>query len=102
MPVKAPPDPDAKLGIGLMHSTEKKIVPHTPLVVSEKQAAIMVGLGTRTLQKKRLDGTGPAFVQLTERRIGYAIADLQRWISSRSMRSTAEVTVRAQREVAPC
>lgn len=68
------------------------------LVVSERQAASMVGLGARTLQKKRLDGTGPAFVQLTERRIGYAVIELQRWISSRSVRSTAEVTVRAQWE----
>lgn len=100
--MKASPDPDTKIGIGFMHSAEKKVVPHTPLVVSEKQAATMVGLGTRTLQKKRLDGTGPVFVQLTERRIGYSVAELQRWISSRSMRSTSEATVRAQREAAPC
>ena len=73
-----------------------------PLVVSERQAAAMTGLGHRTLQAMRLSGNGPAFVKLTERRIGYSVAELQRWISSRSMRSTAEATVRAQREAAPC
>lgn len=81
-----------------MRSAEMKDVSHVPLVVSEKQAAAMVGLGMRTLQKKRLDGTGPAFVQLTERRIGYLVSEIQSWLSGRSVRSTAEATVRAQRE----
>lgn len=65
-----------------------------PLVVTENQAAAMVGLAPRTLQGKRLDGTGPAFVQLTKRRIGYSVQSLREWVASRSVRSTADATTR--------
>lgn len=64
------------------------------LVVSEVEAASMLGLAPRTLQGKRLDGSGPPYVQLCGKRIGYAIADLQIWIASRTVRSTADATLR--------
>ncbi|MBB2159946.1 hypothetical protein HLH48_07130 [Gluconacetobacter sacchari] len=64
------------------------------LVVSEGEAAAMLNMAPRTLQGKRLDGSGPPFVRLSDRRIGYAVADLQSWIASRSVRSTSEATVR--------
>lgn len=85
-----------------MLSIKDKGIPPAPLVVSEKQAAAMTGLGHRTLQAMRLSGNGPAFVKLTERRVGYSVAELRRWISERSVCSTAEATVRAQREAASC
>ncbi|MEJ5142544.1 helix-turn-helix transcriptional regulator [Gluconobacter albidus] len=72
------------------------------LVLSEIETAEELSLSVRTLQAMRLEGTGPAFIKLTQRRIGYALSELERWISERSVRSTAEATVRAQREAASC
>lgn len=66
------------------------------LVLSETETAEELSLSLRTLQAMRLDGTGPAFIKLTERRIGYAISELERWIADRTVSSTAEATVRAQ------
>ncbi|MCI2007294.1 MAG: DNA-binding protein [Acetobacter peroxydans] len=65
-----------------------------PLVVSEAKAAAMVGLAPRTLQSKRLDGSGPVFVQLTKRRIGYSVQALREWVANRSVSSTADATAR--------
>ncbi|WP_048846870.1 helix-turn-helix transcriptional regulator [Tanticharoenia sakaeratensis] len=67
---------------------------HHRLVVSEAEAASMLNMARRTLQGKRLDGSGPPFVQLSDRRIGYAMDALQDWIRSRSVRSTSNATVR--------
>lgn len=72
------------------------------LVLSETETAEELSLSVRTLQAMRLDGTGPAFIKLTERRIGYAISELERWIADRTVRSTADATVRFQRERAAC
>ena len=72
------------------------------LVLSEIETAEELSLSVRTLQAMRLEGTGPAFIKLTQRRIGYALSELERWISERSVRSTAEATVRAQREAVSC
>ncbi len=67
--------------------------PKGRLVVSEAEAAAMLSMAPRTLQGKRLDGSGPPFVQLTSRRIGYAVTALENWIASRSVRSTSAATV---------
>jgi len=59
------------------------------LVVTEAQAGRMLGLSLRTMQRLRLDGGGPAFVKLTDRRIGYAVETLQQWLRSREVASTS-------------
>lgn len=68
--------------------------PLSPLVVSELEAARLVGLGIRTMQQLRAEGTGPRFVRLSARRLGYSLDDLRDWIASRSASSTSDVTVR--------
>ncbi|MGO2958243.1 MAG: helix-turn-helix transcriptional regulator [Acetobacter sp.] len=65
-----------------------------PLVIPEKRAAEMLGISRRTLQSLRLDGAGPPFVQITSRRVGYSLPALQEWIAARSVRSTADATIR--------
>jgi len=72
------------------------------LVLSEVETADELSLSVRTLQSMRMDGTGPAFIKLTERRVGYAVSELERWLASRTVRSTSAATVRSQREAAPC
>lgn len=61
-----------------------------PLIVSEAEAAALVNLAPRTLQAKRLDGTGPAYMQLTKRRIGYAVTDLEAWIETIRYKTTKD------------
>jgi predicted DNA-binding transcriptional regulator AlpA len=63
-----------------------------PIVVNEDEAARMVGLSTRTLQRLRLEGSGPAFVKLTEKRVGYPVVNLHAWVASRSAASTSDAT----------
>ena len=44
------------------------------------EAAQYVGLSASSLEKMRSLGTGPRFVRLTERAIGYDIRDLDAWL----------------------
>ena len=62
-------------------------------VVSEIEAAQLLNLAPRTLQAMRLEGSGPRFVQLTERRIGYSVGELHAWVERRSVGSTSAATV---------
>lgn len=58
-------------------------------VISEPEAAARLSLSRRVLQEYRLRGTGPVFVRLGERRIGYSISDLDAWVSGRRVASTS-------------
>ncbi len=64
-------------------------------IVSEHEAALRLSLGRRTLQDLRLNGGGPPYIMLGERRIGYAISDLEAWAAARRVASTSAATVRA-------
>lgn len=68
------------------------------LIVTEAEAAKLLRLSTRTLQRLRLDGDGPEFVRLTPTgsRLGYTLAALQAWVRQRSVTSTSAATVAAQ------
>jgi predicted DNA-binding transcriptional regulator AlpA len=44
------------------------------------------GLGKSTWQRLRAAGQAPPVVQLSKNRIGYRIADLQKWVESRRTR----------------
>jgi predicted DNA-binding transcriptional regulator AlpA len=69
------------------------------LVLTEDEAARLLRLSARTLQRLRLEGEGPRFVRLTGRRIGYAISDLEAWVRARSVASTSEAGRPAGRPV---
>lgn len=58
------------------------------IIVTETEAAEMLRLSPRTMQRLRLDGSGPAFVQLTQRRLGYRIVDLSDWTRARAGTAT--------------
>ena len=63
------------------------------LIVSEVDAAVMVSLSVRTLQRLRVVGGGPQFVKLTARRVGYRIVDIEAWVASRVFASTSAVSI---------
>jgi len=54
-----------------------------PILV-EKQVSAWLGLSLPSLQRMRSNGTGPRFVQLSERRIGYRKSDVQAWLAGRT------------------
>ena len=63
------------------------------LVLAERETARLLSLSDRSLQRLRVDGSGPAFVKLGERRIGYRMADLEAWLAGRRVASTSAATV---------
>lgn len=54
------------------------------------EAAKYLGVGQSTLERKRIDGTGPKFRQLGAKIIVYALADLDEWASQSVLSSTSE------------
>lgn len=53
-------------------------------------AAKYLGIGQSTLERKRVDGTGPQFRVLGSRIVSYAIADLDAWASEHVLTSTSQ------------
>lgn len=61
--------------------------------LSCSQAAHVLNLSPRTLEKFRVNGGGPAFRKFG-RRVLYSVADLEQWAQSRSCRSTSDANYR--------
>jgi predicted DNA-binding transcriptional regulator AlpA len=53
-------------------------------------AAQYLGVGQSTLERKRIDGTGPRFRRLGGKIITYCIDDLDAWASQQVFSSTSE------------
>lgn len=64
-------------------------LPLPGLVLMEAEAARQVSLSVRSLQRLRVDGGGPPYIQLGLRRIGYRMADLEAWLTGRRVTSTS-------------
>jgi len=52
-------------------------------VLSLDQAAHRAGVVRRTLERLFAEGSGPARVQLSKRRVGILESDLEKWLASR-------------------
>ena len=61
--------------------------------MSTRAAAEYLGVSVKTLAMKRCAGTGPPFVKMG--RVFYYRADLDQWLMSRRVSSTAEARQRA-------
>ncbi len=68
-----------------------KLSTHHPLL-SEKEAATLLGLSVRTLQAWRQRGTGPIFLKLG-RRVVYTACDLDAFAGSCRRKNTIEPQV---------
>jgi predicted DNA-binding transcriptional regulator AlpA len=53
-------------------------------LLTEKELSVWVGVSIPNLQRMRSNGTGPRYVQLSPRRIGYRRSDVETWITSRT------------------
>jgi predicted DNA-binding transcriptional regulator AlpA len=63
-------------------------------LLSQKQAARIVGLSVRTLERHRLAGTGPRYARLG-RLIRYRECDLAEWVHASLRTSTSQPAARA-------
>lgn len=64
-------------------------VEKSPSYLSQPEAAELLRLSPRTLERHRLSGTGPRFCRLG-RRVVYRRADLDAWAEENAFRSTSE------------
>jgi predicted DNA-binding transcriptional regulator AlpA len=55
-------------------------------------AAAYLGIGKSTLERKRIDGSGPRFRVLGKKIIVYSMRDLDGWASEHVLSSTSEKT----------
>ena len=61
-------------------------------LLNQQQAAQLLGLSVRTLERHRVAGTGPRFTRLG-RLVRYRRCDLVDWVDSNLRSSTSEVVV---------
>jgi predicted DNA-binding transcriptional regulator AlpA len=61
-------------------------------VLSEHQAAELLGLSVRTLQRFRVEGRGPRYLKLGRKRVAYAEADLGTWLEHCRRQSTSDLS----------
>ena len=53
-------------------------------ILSEREYRAWLGISAPTAQRQRSEGSGPAFVQLSQRRIGYRKSAVERWLAMRT------------------
>lgn len=68
---------------------QQKTEDNWPRFVRTTEAARLLGLSPRTLEKHRCDGTGPIYHKLGGR-VVYIMTDLQAWIEAAARHSTSE------------
>jgi excisionase family DNA binding protein len=58
-------------------------------IITQKEAAQLLHLSERTLERHRVTGTGPRFVRLG-RLVRYRLCDLEQWLENSLRTSTSE------------
>jgi predicted DNA-binding transcriptional regulator AlpA len=66
-----------------------------PILTDEEYRAI-VNLSAPTTQRQRSDGSGPPFIQLSERRIGYRKSAVEQWLEARTINRVGALVSSAQ------
>jgi predicted DNA-binding transcriptional regulator AlpA len=64
-------------------------------LLSERQVSDWLGISEPTLFRHRRDGTGPAFVKLSARRIAYRCSAVKAWLKQRE-RDALELNIQVQ------
>lgn len=68
-----------------------RIIPQDPeSLLFQSEAAYLAGLSPRTLEARRIDGSGPAFIRLGRRAIRYRRRDVLHWIEQHRRLSTSD------------
>jgi predicted DNA-binding transcriptional regulator AlpA len=72
-----------------------------PEILTERQLARLLGLGEATVYRLRHEGTGPAFVQLSARRVGYRRSAVEAWLKARERAPSSGVDHLVREPVMP-
>ena len=56
-------------------------------ILTEREVCNWLGVSEPTLFRHRRDGTGPTFIQLSARRVGYRHSAVEAWLSQREQHS---------------
>lgn len=59
-------------------------------LLKEGEAAQRLGISRRSLQQYRLDGKGPEYIQIMDRRIVYSVESLMVWAAGKGRKSTSD------------
>ena len=70
-------------------------------ILSEQELAAWLNTSRPTLQRQRSDGSGPEFIQLSERRIGYRKSAVEAWLSARTVNRVGHFNMRPSSPNAP-
>ena len=62
----------------------------TPILLTEKEVARLLGFSPRTLQKWRVTGAGPRHLKISARCCRYRMRDVEEWMEQRVRRSTSD------------
>jgi excisionase family DNA binding protein len=62
------------------------------LLLLQREAASVLRLSERTLERLRVSGLGPKFIRCGGRAVRYRQSDLDAWLTARSVRSTSEIS----------
>jgi len=54
-------------------------------ILTEREYMDWLGISAPTAQRQRSEGSGPPFVQLSERRIGYRRSAVEQWLRERTV-----------------
>ena len=66
-------------------------VDQSEILLSERQVARWLGLSEPTLFRHRRDGTGPTFIRLSARRVGYRRSTVEAWLQARERDRISDV-----------
>jgi len=69
---------------------QSQVVPGPDVLLKESQAAKILGVSPRAMQKWRSNGRGPIYVRISARCIRYRTSDLAKWTADRLRRSTSD------------
>ena len=65
------------------------------IIITESEFCRRYRVSARSAQRWRQTGSGPAWLRLGPRRIGYREADCEKWATSRTFRTRAEELAQA-------
>ena len=60
-------------------------------LLTQRQAAVVLCLSERSIERLRCTGLGPKFIRCGQRSVRYRQSDLSEWLERRAVRSTSEV-----------
>lgn len=60
--------------------------------LTQTEAAEILRISERTLERMRLTGDGPLFMKAGARRVIYSASDIESWLTERTYKSTSEAS----------